>query len=251
MHEIVVAQRLAQGGAELLGQVRAVHDADADAGAQAGGLADEPRIREPAREVQDGGLHGWRVGGVLAGAHLQPGQHGQLQRAAHALEEGLVHAHRGGSRSGTAVGQADRLEERLHLAVLAEGAVHGREDHGLRPAGGELLEGRGRGERAAAAQGPRVTEGARRQRRVQRRCGQGPPARLEVDEPAAHLVAALAERRGDGAPGDERDVVLGRGSAEEDRDHGRGRCRANARWLRLVLGHASSSAGQSPTNSTS
>ena len=55
-------------------------------------------------------------------------RHGDAVVAQHRLEHVLVHAERGGEHAGADVGDAGELEQALHGAVLAEGAVEDRED---------------------------------------------------------------------------------------------------------------------------
>ena len=144
----------------------------------------------PAAKASDGRPRvSTRSAAYSRGAHLHPGQDRQLQRAADALEERLVHAHRGRRRSGAAVGQADRLEQRLDLAVLAERPVQGREDDGLRAAAGQLLQRRGARERA------RAPSAAGSWKAVAGRPGRAPPTGSATSAPSRSMSQPLTRGR--------------------------------------------------------
>ena len=112
------------------------------------------------------------------------------------LQGQLVHADRRGEDVGADVGDVEPLEQALDAAVLAEGAVQGREDD----VGAEQAGGRGQLDRC------RRRDSSRRRGAIVTSTASWPAARRP---------------RGDRGARAQRDVVLGGAAAAEDRDpHG-------------------------------
>ena len=163
-------------------------------------------------------------------------------RGQHVLEHDLVHAQRRGEHARADVRDVEQLEQALHRAVLAERPVQD-------------------GERGVGAEQPAA--GREREREAV-----GPaPAALALEQHRDHLVAGRGDAADRRLGRGERDLVLGRAPAVEDRDpHGRrlvgagvaARRRASARSKRPIvivtsppLGSVSSAAGSCSITSPS
>ena len=154
--------------------------------------------------------------------HLAPVDDGQAEAAPDPLLQRLVHADGRPEDPRARVGQAGRLEEGLDRAILPERPVERDEHDRCRSFGSEPVEGRPHGMRSIGPEAHRLVVGCRGATVPAMVRGQPPPGSVEVDE---HLVdghPVRPQRVGDGRPGDDRDVVLGRRSAEEDDDGRRG-----------------------------
>src|SRR3954447_8512313 len=144
-----------------------------------------------------GGQRGRRLGAPAVLADRRVGDLRHVRGGEHLLEDHLVHAQRGGEHARAHVRHVEQLQQPLHRAVLAERAVQRWEDR----LGAEQAAARGQRQRLAL---------------VHPRAG-------ALDRHRQHLVPGggdrLAHERGRG----QRDVVLGRAPAREDRDpHGAG-----------------------------
>jgi hypothetical protein len=170
------------------------------------------------RRAEVGRLHEQRVGQAL-GRHrpLRPVDLGVAQgevRALgypvgpqHLLGLDLVHAQRRAEHAGPDVGHPGQLQQALHRAVLAEGAVQQRQHHHRQAAGG-------RGDRGQRLDGGAGGGDPGRQRRPPR--GQGrervlgaDPGAVAGDPDRLDLVAAGVGRRQDVGGGRARHLVLG------------------------------------------
>ena len=183
-----------------------------------------------------------RAVGLPAGvADLPPVDDGDPQPAAHPFEQGLVHAERRRGHPGTRVCEASRLEQRLDRAVLAERSVEADDDDRRGILRSETVDGGPDLDRTIRAKGSGVVVGGSCSLVAAMVGRQPPPATIEVDEDLADGRPAVGECPGDGRPGHDRYVMLGRRPAEQDHD----------RWKvpGTQAGHGQPS--QSPTNSTS
>ena len=130
--------------------------------------------------------------------------------AKYGLEEVLVHAERGGSDAGSDVGDASKLEETLHRAVLAERPVEdGEHDVDLGDRSRRSLVG-DHGHRFTRALAPRGGKALSFLRDF--------PAPVAADLDRGRLVALRVQCCHDGPGRSNRDLVLARASAREDRD---------------------------------
>ena len=119
----------------------------------------------------------------------------------HLLEQILVHAERGSSHAGADVGNSGELEQPLHGPVLTEGSVEDGQDDVDRPQGCRRV-GRRNGQRL----GHRAVAHAEL------------PATVAADGDGDDVVLLGVEGLQHGAGGGERDLVLGRPAARENRD---------------------------------
>jgi len=151
------------------------------------------------------------------------GHHGDAAVAEEALGDVLVHPHRRAEHARADIGDVGELEETLHGAVLAVGAVQDREDHVVRAQGRERLirlgVGLHRGQRSLAVEGElaRITSGARQGATIF-----AMPASLLVDADQNRLEAGRVEGRQDVARREQRHFVLGGAATEEDHHPGPG-----------------------------
>src|SRR5581483_10031178 len=166
-------------------------------------LALSRRGRDPDARAEPGGLHPDRLAeprsdlppALLSGSHVV-----DLRNAVapeDVLEDQLVHAARRGLDVGTGVGDTQDLEQPLDAAVLAPGAVQDRE-------GGVAAE-----QPAGRYQADLLSLGR--------------PGPVTADRHLDGLVAGLAQTGCHRSRGTERDLVLARDAAGQDRDsHGAG-----------------------------
>ncbi len=83
---------------------------------------------------------------------------------------------------------------------------------------GQPVQRRAGGDRSVRPEPDRIVVGSGRAVRPPMVRRQPPPPALEIDEHLLDVVTGVRERLGDGRPGHDRDVVLGRGPAEQDDD---------------------------------
>src|SRR6266516_3147849 len=211
-HLGVVGEGCLQAVAERLG---CLHLGDADRRAKPGRLG-EHRVGELPADT--------RVDRVGVGAPLALTDHqvGGLLDAGggeHHLGHGLVHRQRRGEHAAADVGQAGELEQPLHGAVLAVGAVQQREDHvdrfqiHSRAAEAKRSDGGGvalRAQRHGGAGRLDLGQLALWGGQLQWRPGRQHPGAVAGDTDRDHLEALRVERFGHRSGRDHRDRVLGR-----------------------------------------
>ena len=194
-HLLVVTARELDGRRELR---LVVHLRDAD------GRAEARRLHE------DGVAE--RVVDLVAEPDRDVPRDGDAAVPHHLLEEVLVHRECGGRDAGADVGHARELEQPLHRAVLAERPVEDRQARRRRR--------RARQERcrpSGSAASPRAFPGSWTPG-VSRGALSELPAAVAPDRHGHRLVALRVERLEHRARRRERDVVLARPAAGEDRD---------------------------------